>query len=48
MVLKKKDMEYHHIPNAETLKVMEDIDNNIGIHSVDTIEELMEDLEKDD
>ena len=42
--MKKKE----HVPNSVTQKAMEDTDNNIDCHTVETVEELIEELEKDD
>lgn len=37
------------IPNAETIKAIEDADNNINVHGpYDSVKDLMEDLLKDD
>lgn len=36
------------VPNAETIKAIEDAENNRNLHAYDSVEELMEDLQKDD
>lgn len=37
-----------HIPNAETRLAIENIENGIGLHEVDSVDELFEELEEID
>lgn len=47
-----KEWEAHnncdHIPNAETIETIENIENGIGLHKWDSIEQLFKELQEDD
>ena len=39
-----KTKEYNHIPNAETIKSIENIEKGIDLHEVANVEELFKEL----